>query len=305
MSLTTRLGILISSEDFKRKIDRNVTGATLVRLDNKSYTKYKYLLYFSSHNGTYIRLAMSDSVTGPYRVTRHKIARMYFRRSIFRKNHVASPEIYRIANKSYLITHSPIRGSVAQYSFVGRLFFGRFVLRSRKTSLPSYLRLFEYCGDLYAIARKGEFFRLRPDLGIEGKIDVDLSMAVLPSRDDQTTVIRHPFVTTINNELICFYTRIGDAPERVLAAKITGLTDGMPRFGPALEILKPEETYEGADLTVTPSSKGRSRQPVNELRDPYIFQEGNKIYLFYSVRGEQGIALALIDPDLLLEQLKD
>jgi hypothetical protein len=31
---------------------------------------------------------------------------------------------------------------------------------------------------------------------------------------------------------------------------------------------------------------------VRELRDPYVFEENGKMYLFYSFCGEQGIAAA-------------
>jgi hypothetical protein len=33
---------------------------------------------------------------------------------------------------------------------------------------------------------------------------------------------------------------------------------------------------------------------VRQLRDPGIYQEGNRTYLLYSVAGEQGIAIAEI-----------
>jgi hypothetical protein len=32
-------------------------------------------------------------------------------------------------------------------------------------------------------------------------------------------------------------------------------------------------------------------QPVNQLRDPAIFEDSGKIYLLYTVAGEQGIAI--------------
>ena len=32
-------------------------------------------------------------------------------------------------------------------------------------------------------------------------------------------------------------------------------------------------------------------QPVNQLRDPAIFEEGGRIFLLYAIAGEQGIAI--------------
>ena len=40
--------------------------------------------------------------------------------------------------------------------------------------------------------------------------------------------------------------------------------------------------------------KATSRQ-ARQLRDPAIFEENGKTYLFYSICGEQGIAAARID----------
>jgi len=37
---------------------------------------------------------------------------------------------------------------------------------------------------------------------------------------------------------------------------------------------------------------------VQELRDPCIFEENGKFYLFYTIAGEMGIALAEVDVGL-------
>ena len=34
--------------------------------------------------------------------------------------------------------------------------------------------------------------------------------------------------------------------------------------------------------------------PVRQIRDPFVFEEGGRAYLFYSICGEQGIAAAEI-----------
>jgi hypothetical protein len=34
--------------------------------------------------------------------------------------------------------------------------------------------------------------------------------------------------------------------------------------------------------------------PVNQLRDPALFEEDGQVYLLYSVAGERGIALARV-----------
>ncbi len=55
-------------------------------------------------------------------------------------------------------------------------------------------------------------------------------------------------------------------------------------------MLRPELPWEGAGLPVEPSRGGAI--PVNQLRDPAIFEEDGRIYLLYTVAGERGIALA-------------
>ena len=46
---------------------------------------------------------------------------------------------------------------------------------------------------------------------------------------------------------------------------------------------------------VEPSWRGSVDVPVNQLRDPTIFEEVGRVYLLYSVVGERGIALARVE----------
>ena len=41
-----------------------------------------------------------------------------------------------------------------------------------------------------------------------------------------------------------------------------------------------------------PGTLGSSPTPERGLRDPYPFIDNGKLYLFYTVQGEKGIALA-------------
>ena len=56
--------------------------------------------------------------------------------------------------------------------------------------------------------------------------------------------------------------------------------------------MRPEFDYEGANLPVTISTYGAANEPENALRDPHVFLYMNEKYLFYSVCGEQGIAVS-------------
>ena len=60
----------------------------------------------------------------------------------------------------------------------------------------------------------------------------------------------------------------------------------------AVEVLRPETEWEGAELGIAPSRRGHVDERVNQLRDPAIFGEDGKVYLIYSVAGEHGLAIA-------------
>ena len=52
-----------------------------------------------------------------------------------------------------------------------------------------------------------------------------------------------------------------------------------------------QAAYEGIEYPIKPSKHG-SAVKVQQLRDPYIYEEGSRTFLFYSTAGEMGIAMA-------------
>ena len=66
------------------------------------------------------------------------------------------------------------------------------------------------------------------------------------------------------------------------------------RASDAVEILRPEAPYECADLPNAPSEAGDVDGPVRQIRDPFLFDDDGRTYLFYATCGEQGIAAAQI-----------
>jgi acetylornithine/succinyldiaminopimelate/putrescine aminotransferase len=56
--------------------------------------------------------------------------------------------------------------------------------------------------------------------------------------------------------------------------------------------MRPERAWEGANLPVEPSIRSVAYGPVNQLRDPAIFEENGRVFLLYAVAGESGIAIA-------------
>lgn len=77
------------------------------------------------------------------------------------------------------------------------------------------------------------------------------------------------------------------------------------RVSEARELLRPEAPYECADLPNGPSEAGDVRGSVRQLRDPGLYEEAGRTYLFYSYCGEQGIAAAELTFDATTADGKD
>lgn len=102
--------------------------------------------------------------------------------------------------------------------------------------------------------------------------------------------MRHASVLIKGNRLLIFYTRVGDAPERILISSVDMSSDWL-KWSPCepLEVMRPDLDYEGVNFQIEPSEHG-SCSHVRQLRDPYVFEEGGNRFLFYAVGGEMGIS---------------
>jgi hypothetical protein len=105
--------------------------------------------------------------------------------------------------------------------------------------------------------------------------------------------MRHSALRVNEDQLQIFWTQVGDSPERILLSTIQ-LSKNWNDWKPTspIEILRPEKDWEGGNIEPTPSFRGAIIGPVCQLRDPAIYEEGNRIYLLYAVAGESGIAIA-------------
>lgn len=151
-----------------------------------------------------------------------------------------------------------------------------------------YLRVFRHHGTHYGLAMPGLLYRSRD--GLSG-FHVRRKPLFDPS-------IRHAALWIVGHELRVFYTRVGDAPERILCSTIDIASADWRRWTPTppSEVLRPELHWEGADLPVQPSVRGEGPLPVRELRDPAIFEEDGRVLLLYSAAGEQAIGIAELVP---------
>ena len=134
----------------------------------------------------------------------------------------------------------------------------------------------------YALAHPNRLLRSR-----DGLADFEAGPATL----DPAT--RHTAVLPRGDLLHVFWTRIGDAPERIYHRTLSLTGDWADwRLSEATEILRPELAWEGAELPVEASRPGAVEGPVNALRDPCVFEDDGRVYLLYAGAGESALGLA-------------
>ena len=93
------------------------------------------------------------------------------------------------------------------------------------------------------------------------------------------------------NLLHVFFSAIGDAPESILYTTIDVSGDWRQwKVGEISEVLTPQSPYECLGLPNEPSEVGEIDRPARQLRDPAVFREDGRTYLFYTFCGEQGVA---------------
>jgi len=110
------------------------------------------------------------------------------------------------------------------------------------------------------------------------------------TRERNAKRVRHVAVLVQGNALYVFFSAIGDAPERILLSTIALNGDWRDwRASAPVEVLAPREKYECIDLPKVASQVGESEGPERALRDPALFEENGKVFLFYTICGEQGI----------------
>jgi hypothetical protein len=250
----------------------------------------RYHLYFAHHNGDHIRLASADRVEGPWRV--HDPGVLDLAETPF-VHHVASPAVVldeaRREIRMYVhgpVSHDAATGEQVQATRLALSTDGlRFRMRAPELG-PPYFQVFEQRGAWYALAWGGELLR-SPDGVAPFESAGGAPAGMAPGIRHVGLWRRGPARMTV------LYTRIGDAPERIMAADLDLTGDWRDwRATRAVELLRPERDWEGARLPVCPSLRGAIDEPANELRDPAVLEDEGRVWMFYAVAGEAGIALA-------------
>jgi hypothetical protein len=299
----------------------NINGPSIIRVPPWIEKPLgRYYMYFAHHMGAFIRLAYADAVEGPWKIYEPGVLPVN-ETAFFRPQpdpaenlenfytHVASPEVYiDDANRRLVMwfhgwwtdgTMWPV-GEPAARAWARQHGYAQFTQSAdsrdglRYTVHPaitksSYLRVFQRDGYFYSLSRLGQLLRSRDPFA---SFDIGASAF----RDGPyANRVRHVALLQRDGTLYVFFTGIGDAPERVMLSTIDLTTDWKAWTASApIELLRPEAPYECPTLPNAPSEAGDIKGPAQQLRDPGIFEENGRTYLFYSICGEQGLAAATL-----------
>ena len=269
-------------------LGNNINGPSVIRVPDWIEDPLgKYYMYFGHHGGKHIRLAYADDLHGPWKI--HEPGTLPLESAAAFKGHVASPDVLVDHDRQEIrmYFHGPAKALDGQYTGVALSKDGLKFVASGRILGKFYFRVFKRQDAYYAIAKDwdsgwGELYRSKTGL------------SPFKSGGNIIRMLRHCAVLVRGDRLLVFYSRKGDAPERIVVATVDISGDWRDwRGSEPIDVIAPEKDYEGIAYPNKPSEYG-SATKVRQLRDPYVFEEDGRTYLFYSVAGEMGIAMAEI-----------
>ncbi|WP_411847173.1 hypothetical protein AAFN60_07010 [Roseibacillus persicicus] len=176
----------------------------------------------------------------------------------------------------------------------------------------SYFRVFEQAGNLYALSNTGDIWESpdplnpwTPPSGYDYSRDYwDRGPNPFTTQSQAhgwpTIRPRHFGVLQRDGILYAFLTYKEGRPERVTVStfdfsELDANYDNWAGDFPDQELLRAEETWEGALFPPLASESGRMDDGVNQLRDPAILTDNDgRTYLFYCGQGEDALGVAQI-----------
>ncbi|GHC06038.1 hypothetical protein [Cerasicoccus arenae] len=282
-------------------LGQNINGPTAIRVPSWLPNPLgKYYLYFGHHGGQFIRLAYADNPHGPWTIYDPGVLPVANVPAIF--GHLASPDVHIDHEQRQLrmYFHGLVPGSKDQKTLLATSCDGINFTAGKDFLAWSYLRVFQWDGWLYGVDVYGNLYRSRhADSGWEMRAKKIVFPVMIQDKFGQReTSIRHCAMLLKGDTMILFYSRKQDAPERILATTVKLTNDwGEWLASTPIDVIQPEMDYEGSMYSNQPSVLGAGIG-VRQLRDPCILEDEGLTYLYYSIAGEEGIALAELDIEL-------
>jgi len=308
MKVTREARNPIIKPDMSERIGTNINGPSLIKVPEWVVNPLgRYYLYFSHHKGDHIRLAYADSLQGEWTIYGEGV--LSLKDSLFPAKappiesfpkhlqerikpylyaHIASPEVMVVADKKEIrLYYHGMLEDATQMSRVAVSDDGLNFKALPEIIARTYLRMFRWRDQYYGMAMPGVFYRSN-----DGLTNFEEGPRLF-NKD-----MRHSALLVRDHTLYVFWTQVGDTPERLLLSRIdiTGEWSTWQE-SEAQEVLRPEKLWEGADLPIEPSVRGAIETPVNQLRDPALYEEDGNLWLLYSVAGESGIAISRLEVD--------
>lgn len=278
----------------------NINGPSLIKVPDWLLNPLgRYYLYFAHHSGEFIRLAYSNDLYSGWKV--YEAGTLHLDDTICH-GHIASPDVHIMhdTQEIRMYFHGPVAPEhdgmhhfAQEHPIIGhqRTFVAsssdgiNFKLNHNEVLGTSYFRVWQWREHWYALGMPGIVYR-----SLDGGMTFEVGKQLFSDN------FRHAAVALDADTLHIYYSMVGDCPERILCSSID-LSDNWDTWQASspIDVLQPVEDWEGATLPLEPSIRGFAANPVNQLRDPAIYQEGNQHYLLYSFAGEQGIAMIHLD----------
>ncbi len=280
----------------------NINGPSLIKAPSWLPSPLgRYLLYFADHKGSYLRLAYADDLAGPWMM--HTPGCLDLAGSMFPTElppkgvrpawvedklewyypHIASPDVHvdEEAREIRMYFHGML-ASGEQMTRAARSADGLTFKVEPDLLGPPYFRTFRHNGWWYAFALHNQLLRSRTGFG---------QFEAGPTPLTPTT--RHTAALVRGDLLYVFWSEIGDTPERIYAGEIHMSGDWQSwTLRGQHEVLRANLDWEGAGEPQAQSAAGAVYGLVNQLRDPCIFEDGERTYLLYSASGEAAIGIA-------------
>jgi hypothetical protein len=295
-SVTRLLDGPIIGPDMDGRMGSNIQGPSLIRVPDWIKNPLgKYYLYFADHRGDYIRLAYADSLSGPWKI--YSPGTLTLEQSFFPETcppcsvagntspayaHIASPDVHVREDLQQIVMYVHGRDPGVQVTRYATSKDGLHFEGHPEVMGKPYFRVFRSGEFYYGLAMPGYLYRSRD--------------GITPFEEGPrffNNDMRHSAVLVRGATLYVFWTQVGHVPERIMMSRISMVGDWQQwTESDPVELLRPEREWEGASLPLEASVRGDITVPVNQLRDPTIFEEDGEVYLLYSVSGESGIAIA-------------